>query len=139
MNRILVLLAGTSGLPSPLLIDLAIKGAVVLVLAFGVAGFLRRDSAATRHLVWLVAIVAMLSVSLLSPLLPQWRILPQWVSVSTLQEQSRRVDLQNTRNDAPFLNVSPHSPQIDEHSVAVIAEPVLPPLRRPGIATPDSR
>ena len=43
---------------------------------------LRRDSAATRHLVWLLAIVAMLVVPVLSAMLPQWRVLPEWAGIS---------------------------------------------------------
>ncbi len=48
------------------------------MLAAVAAMFLRRDSAATRHLVWLLAIVAMLVVPVLSGMLPQWRVLPEW-------------------------------------------------------------
>ncbi|TXT30691.1 MAG: antirepressor regulating drug resistance protein, partial [Planctomycetota bacterium] len=67
---------------SLLLVDSAVKGTVLLALAAVVALFLRRDSAATRHLVWLLAIVAMLVVPLLSAMLPQWRVLPAWASHS---------------------------------------------------------
>ena len=70
----------TSGL---LLVDSAIKGAALLVFASLVVLMLRRDSAATRHLVWMVAIVAMLFVPALSALLPQWRVLPEWAMLST--------------------------------------------------------
>ena len=47
------------------------------------AMILRRDSAATRHLVWLLAIVAMLVVPVLSAMLPRWRVLPDWAGNST--------------------------------------------------------
>ena len=67
---------------SLLLIDSSIKGSVILLLAAGVALLLRRDSAATRHLVWLVAVVAMLFVPVFSASLPQWNVLPSWFEIS---------------------------------------------------------
>ncbi|HEY2840725.1 MAG TPA: hypothetical protein VGJ26_16330, partial [Pirellulales bacterium] len=70
---------GTSSL---WLVDSAVKGTALLLLAAVATLFLRRDSAATRHLVWLLAIVAMLIVPVLSALLPQWRVLPEWANVS---------------------------------------------------------
>ena len=63
-----------------LLMDSAIKGTVLLALAAVVAWLLRRDSAATRHLVWMTSIVALLVVPVLSATLPQWRVLPNWMS-----------------------------------------------------------
>ncbi len=82
MNRMVFAIAGVLSVPSLLLLDSAVKGAALLVLAAFAATILRRDSAATRHLVWLLAIVAVLVVPLLSALLPQWRVLPKWVGVS---------------------------------------------------------
>jgi beta-lactamase regulating signal transducer with metallopeptidase domain len=52
------------------------------MLAAIAAMILRRDSAATRHLVWLLAIVALLVLPVLSAMLPQWRVLPTWVGIS---------------------------------------------------------
>ncbi len=82
MNRTILTVAGVLSASSLLLVDSAIKGTVLLVLATVVTLFLRRDSAATRHLVWLLAIVAMLMVPVLSAILPQWRVLPAWMSSS---------------------------------------------------------
>ena len=56
------------------------KAPRLLIVAGLTALILRRDSAATRHLVWLLAIVAMLAVPVLSAMLPQWRVLPKWAS-----------------------------------------------------------
>ena len=80
MNRMLWPLGGVLSASSLLLMDSAIKGTVPLALAAVVALILRRDSAATRHLVWMMAIVALLIVPLLSATLPQWRVLPNWMS-----------------------------------------------------------
>jgi len=82
MNRTILTVAGVFSASSLLLVDSAIKGTALLVLAAIAAMILRRDSAATRHLVWLLAIVAMLVVPVLSAMLPQWRVLPEWASIS---------------------------------------------------------
>ena len=79
MNRLI--LTGTVGASTLLLADSAAKGTALLGLAAIVAMTLRRDSAATRHLVWLLAVVAMLVVPVVSPILPQWRVLPDWMAV----------------------------------------------------------
>ena len=52
----------------------AVRGAPLILLAGAAALGWRRSSAATRHLVWLVAIAAMLSLPLLSASLPAWRV-----------------------------------------------------------------
>ena len=80
MNRTILTVVGVLSASSLLLVDSAIKGTVLLMLAAVAALILRRDSAATRHLVWLLAIVAILVVPVLSAMLPQWRVLPTWMS-----------------------------------------------------------
>ena len=82
MNRTILTVTGILSASSLLLVDSAVKGTVLLALAAIVALILRRDSAATRHLVWLLAIVAMLVVPVLSAMLPQWRVLPAWMNSS---------------------------------------------------------
>ena len=60
-------------------VDLAVKSVLILAAA-GLAMFaMRRASAATRHLVWVLAVVATLTLPLLSGLVPQWRVLPAWI------------------------------------------------------------
>ncbi len=82
MNRTFPAIVALFGTSSLLLVDSAIKGFPILLSAAVAAMLLRRDSAATRHLVWLVAIVAMLIIPVFSALLPQWRVLPTWVGLS---------------------------------------------------------
>lgn len=82
MNRMIWTFGGVLSASSLLLMDSAIKGTVLLALAAVAALMLRRDSAATRHLVWMMAIVALLIVPVLSATLPQWRVLPNWMSSS---------------------------------------------------------
>jgi beta-lactamase regulating signal transducer with metallopeptidase domain len=81
MNRTILSVAELSSASSPLLADSAVKGTVLLVVAAIAALILRRDSAATRHLVWLLAIVALLVVPVLSAMLPEWRVLPEWAGI----------------------------------------------------------
>ncbi|MDB5389180.1 MAG: peptidase BlaR1, partial [Planctomycetaceae bacterium] len=82
MNLTIFLVPGVLSIPNLFLVDSAVKGTALLIAA-GIATFiLRRDSAATRHLVWLLAIVAMLGVPALSAVLPHWRALPEWASIS---------------------------------------------------------
>ncbi len=68
----------TAGL---LIADSAIKGALLLTIASVVAWALRRDSAATRHWVWLVAVLSLLAIPTMSVVLPQWRVLPAWLTI----------------------------------------------------------
>src|SRR5688500_13677093 len=83
MNRMLPTFDTLFSASSLLLVDSAVKGTALLVFAAVAAIILRRDSAATRHLVWLLAIVALLVVPVLSPTLPQWRVLPEWARIPT--------------------------------------------------------
>jgi len=52
----------------------AVRGAPLLLIAGVAALGWRRSSAASRHLIWLVAIAGMLALPLLSASLPAWRI-----------------------------------------------------------------
>ena len=92
MNRAFLPIAVVFSGSTLLLIDSTIKSAVLLAVAGLVALMLRRDSAATRHLVWLVAIVAMLAVPVFSAMLPQWRVLPPWAGVGDQPEHGSGTD-----------------------------------------------
>jgi beta-lactamase regulating signal transducer with metallopeptidase domain len=66
------------------LVEMTLKGTIVLVAAFAVSTALRRASAAVRHLVWTTALGAVLVLPLLSLTLPVWRVaLPQAATVVT--------------------------------------------------------
>src|SRR5712691_2428683 len=62
-------------------LDASLKTFVVLVLAGGLCGRWRRASAATRHLIWFLAVVSLPCLPLFSSMLPSWHR-PLW-SVST--------------------------------------------------------
>ena len=81
MNCTLLAVAALSSASSSVLFDSIVKGTALLVLAAVAATILSRDSAATRHRIWLLALVATLVVPVLSALLPQWRVLPRWAGI----------------------------------------------------------
>ena len=58
------------------LLDSAVKGTVLLGVALLATLLLRRAAAATRHLVLVIAMTALLAMPVLSPLLPGWHIMP---------------------------------------------------------------
>lgn len=68
----------------PILVDATVKGSVVLLAAALVAIGLRKSSAATRHLVWVVALVGLLLTPALSAVLPKSHILPTWLNPQRL-------------------------------------------------------
>ena len=58
----------------PILLDMALKGAVVLALTGTVAALARSASAAARHLVWSIGLAAAATLPLLQWLLPYWNL-----------------------------------------------------------------
>ncbi|MDB5355156.1 MAG: hypothetical protein JWN24_1609 [Phycisphaerales bacterium] len=138
MNRILLTVAGVFGASSLLLVDSAVKGTALLLLAAVAALILRRDSAATRHVVWLLAIVALLAVPVLSAMLPQWRVLPQWAGISP-KPLAANISPASTARPAEGAVESPRiaEPVQVERSSATANEPAAePPAPSPAPATP---
>jgi len=64
----------------PILLDAAIKGAIVLGVAGMIVLFMRRASAAARHLVWTLGLGSLLLLPVLSAALPAWQVLPPWLN-----------------------------------------------------------
>ena len=65
------------------LLDAAIKSAVVLAIAAVATVALRRSSASTRHLIWLLAVMGVMALPMLSAALPGWQVLPGLVEAPT--------------------------------------------------------
>jgi beta-lactamase regulating signal transducer with metallopeptidase domain len=63
------------------IVDVGLKGAVVLTFAALMAHGLRRSSAAVRHLVWSTALAGLLALPVLSAVVPEWRV-PAFASVT---------------------------------------------------------
>jgi beta-lactamase regulating signal transducer with metallopeptidase domain len=60
------------------LADVALRTAVLLLVAYASTCALRRAAAATRHLVWTLAVVGALAIPLASVVLPAWRVVPDF-------------------------------------------------------------
>lgn len=56
------------------LLDMAIKGSLILALTGAVAAVMRKASAAARHLVWSTGTIAVVTLPALSALLPGWAL-----------------------------------------------------------------
>jgi carboxyl-terminal processing protease len=65
--------ASGAGVELPLLVDVTLKGSVVLLTAFALTGVLRRASAGSRHLVWTMTLVGLLVLPMVSFFLPTWQ------------------------------------------------------------------
>ena len=80
MKRILemMVLVPAAGFALPILIDSALKGAVLMAVVLLSVLALRRAPAALRHLVLVVAMLGLLALPLLSLTLPAWQVLPAW-------------------------------------------------------------
>ena len=57
-----------------LLLDVTIKGTLVLLATCAAAHALRGASAATRHVIWTVGMTGALALPILSKLLPAWSV-----------------------------------------------------------------
>lgn len=136
MNRtIFFLVADVFSAPSLLLLDSTVKGTAMLALATIATMILRRDSAATRHLVWLLAMVAILVVPVLSAILPGWQVLPKWegtppetavVITSPPSLVRPAVDAARLpRNDGPVDVESPAAPAFQPAATLPDSRPVL--------------
>lgn len=132
MNRFILVIAGMFSVSSLLLVDSAVKGTALLILAIVAVLMLRRDSAATRHLVWLLAMVAMLGLPVLSALLPQWRVLPGWASMPT------QTHVENT-NQFLAIGHSDYTADISPNLEPAEAEPPVASAEPPVAEKADSR
>lgn len=105
----------------PVLIDAALKGAVVVALAAGAAYLLRKRSAASRHAVWTAAVVGHLAIPVLMVVLPAWRVagLPTlpWLSVESIAPVTGPY-ISSTSMSAASISAA-----ADEGATRAVAEP----------------
>ncbi|HYJ78100.1 MAG TPA: M56 family metallopeptidase [Longimicrobiaceae bacterium] len=59
-----------------LLLDAGLKATFILLAALGATRLMRRWPAASRHLVWAVALAAVLALPVLGRVMPEWKALP---------------------------------------------------------------
>jgi beta-lactamase regulating signal transducer with metallopeptidase domain len=96
MNRITAPLFAALTVSLPALLDSAAKGAVFLAVIGFLVLFMRKTSAATRHLAWLLGIVGLILLPLFSAALPGWRVLPAWASMPRPEHASiERTDVES--------------------------------------------
>ncbi|MBC8874242.1 MAG: M56 family metallopeptidase, partial [Planctomycetes bacterium] len=135
MNRTLFPVAVVLSTSSLMLVDSAIKGAAILLLAALVTLMLRRDSAATRHLAWLVAIAGMLVVPVFSAILPQWRALPAWAVISTEPVAVETPAPAVATPEQPQATVSPNASPVKSEVPTVLGnQPIAEvPVSQPAI------
>ncbi|MEP6731200.1 MAG: M56 family metallopeptidase [bacterium] len=122
---------------SPIFIDAAVRGAVVLLIALALTHLLRRRSAAARHLVWVGAIIVQLALPVFALWGPRWQvIIPRDVS-SVLP-----VDLPTTnelRDGGPTSHGSVEGARSPIIATQSNAERATPSLRtgQPDASTPE--
>jgi len=96
-------------------VDLALKSGIVLLIAASLALCLRKSSAATRHLVWSLAVAGILAIPVLMISLPAWRapLLPSpWTSAPTQTSATEILtdDSNLTSDNVDLLAMSPKEP-----------------------------
>jgi hypothetical protein len=138
MNRTLFAFAGLFS-TSSLLLDSAVKSTALLLLAALMAIMLRRDSAATRHLVWLMAMVTMLVVPLMSAVLPQWRVLPDWTSTPSqpVVVETSPFSIVTPADDAVEVLPGAEPVEVQRPSAAAYQGAALPSDSRPAFVKPE--
>lgn len=98
------------------LLDASIKSLLLLVLATAVSFMLVRASAATRHWVWASTMIGLLLMPACAMLLPEWRVLPSWLSLQIRIEQPTKGSLQVAFNpptsQIPFEAMDAPSPTL---------------------------
>lgn len=123
------------------LVDVALKAALVLALAGALAALLRKAAAATRHLVWTLALCSVLVLPVLSVVMPSWHVLPNWPAVI---ERVGQVPVTPRVPFSSFTAEDDQPPAILESREAASSAPAsppppeTPPVAPPAPATPSS-
>ena len=81
-----------------LLLEAALRGTVVLILALGATRLMGRTSAAARHVIWATALAAIVLLPIASRLAPTWQLLPLPVPTSAPAVLAAPAAAANARN-----------------------------------------
>jgi beta-lactamase regulating signal transducer with metallopeptidase domain len=113
MFRLNMLLLGLGGLLAYPLLDTTVKSTVILLIAASICFTRRRDSAAARHFVWATAVCLIVAMPVLSWILPQWRVLPTWMTAD-LDTSTTLTALHTTPVDAlPENEIVDHAQPVE--------------------------
>ena len=76
-----------------ILLDISVKGFILLAVVMLAISRMKRASAASRHLAWSLVMVGLLSLPVLSLLLPSWQIPVHWpgFSITYFQQHNQRL------------------------------------------------
>jgi hypothetical protein len=84
----------------PVLVDVALKGMVILAVAGAATMVARRASAATRHLIWFSSLASLLALPILSAALPGWKVLPHWAGLDAMTSGVQQASSATTADPA---------------------------------------
>lgn len=104
-------------LPAATLLDTCLKATLILGVSALVVRALRQGSAATRHLVWTLGVLAVLALPAVSALAPRWEVplLPAVVTgpapESTMAMTPAAIEAPRTRIEAPTLRAPSARPE----------------------------
>lgn len=101
-----------SPLEFPDILGLVVRTTAVLLVALCATTLLRRSSAATRHLVWTVALAGMLVLPLLERVVPAWRIVPVPAELAPAAPMAAHPleEVHAVEQHAPIAHVHEHAP-----------------------------
>ena len=128
-NLLNVTVAGTSsaGMACLWLWDTSAKSLILLTLGAAACCLLTRASAATRHWIWATTLLGLIVMPAGTLLLPEWRILPSWLSIESRFEEARGGEKPNSK----LLPISADSASLAAHSAEAFRATPLPVSRLP--------
>lgn len=116
----------------PVLVDSALKGALLMAVILLAILLLRRSSAALRHLVMAAAMLGLLLLPVLSLTLPSWRVLPAWAQTKIIEPAAEiaRPELSRMRFASDFADAPA--------GLVVAALPATPPAAAAAATTREN-